>query len=115
MASTGIQGAWQGTWESVRNGHQGQLKCVVRPTQDPNIFQFHYWATFWKVFRATYEVEKKVVASNGVWRIQGEKNLGRLAGGLYQYQGETDGQELRATYKSAGDEGVFLLSRPIAP
>lgn len=110
----GIEGRWEGRWLSDKNGHNGKLRCVVTHV-DGNEYEFHYWATFWKIFSAAYRVEFEVVEENDRYIFSGEKNLGWIVGGVYTYEGEATDRNFAATYKCRIDHGAFHMARPEAP
>jgi hypothetical protein len=107
--SSMINGRWQGKWLSDRNQHTGKLRCIVTQKQ-ANLYDFHYWAT-WSIFAGAYHVEFAIQETNNTAHFAGSKDLGKLAGGLYQYEGNIEGDVFRASYDSKYDEGMFELSR----
>ena len=44
--------------------------------------------------------------------VAGEQDLGKSYGGLYEYEGESDGKTFRLNYKTNNDYGHFTLKRP---
>jgi len=54
----------------------------------------------------------KVEPQDGGWRFHGEENLGRMAGGVYRYEGKAMATNFHSTYRSAYDCGVFGKERP---
>ena len=46
------------------------------------------------------------------WELNGEANLGKLAGGAYYYEGRISPTNFVALYRSPADHGVFELHRP---
>ena len=107
-----ISGPWEGRWVSSKNGHNGRLRCVMTQT-GTNSYNAHFHATFWKVFRAAYEVPFAVTNINGQFVFSGTSNLGKLAGGVYSYEGTARPAEFRASYDSNYDHGRFEMSRPL--
>ncbi|HSH95190.1 MAG TPA: hypothetical protein VK968_13645 [Roseimicrobium sp.] len=110
-ASADITGRWEGTWLSSSNGHTGKLKCIVTQRSGDE-YEFRYWATFWKLFSYSYAAEFKAPRVNGVYTIQGEKDLGWWAGGVYRHQGTASPTGMDSTYTSRYDSGHFQLKRP---
>jgi len=106
-----LEGRWDGTWLSDVNGHTGKLRCIVTRVEGDK-YQFQYWATFWKIFRASYTVYFDAKKSGGAFQLTGTSDLGGLGGGLYEYQGMVSGTNFTATYKSKGDHGRFKMTRP---
>jgi hypothetical protein len=106
-----IEGRWTGEWGSDRNGHRGELRCVVSKSSDAT-YRAHYHATFWKIFWFTYVAKLNGQETNGTVHLRGEANLGKLAGGVYKYEGTATPTEFRSTYASKHDHGTFDMSRP---
>lgn len=106
-----LEGRWEGRWLSDVNGHTGKLRCIVA-RETGSQYEFHYWATFWKLFRATYKVHLHVRPVDIGYELRGEENLGKLAGGVYQYEGRVSGTNFTSTYRSPYDHGTFRLTRP---
>jgi hypothetical protein len=53
-----------------------------------------------------------------IWRFRGQEDLGFFSGGVYTYEGRTDGEEFYSTYDSLLDKGIFQMKRvkePIPP
>ena len=110
--SDGIEGAWQGRWMSEANGHNGNLRCLVVKTNDGTyLARFH--AKYEKILSFGYTVPFKAERSAGEFRFSGEANLGRLAGGVYRYDGHADGTNFFSNYSSKYDQGTFQMKRPI--
>jgi len=106
-----VTGPWEGTWLSDVNGHTGKLRCLVtQKNQDE--YEFHFKATYWKLFRYSYMVTMPVQSNPTSSTFTGDENLGYLAGGIYHYIGTISGTNLNATYSSKYDHGTFTLSRP---
>ncbi len=106
-----VEGAWTGTWRSKANGHHGRLRCLVTKLEG-NHYRFYYDARFWGIFGARYTVTQEVQQAGAALRVRGESDLGRLFGGVFMYEGQTDGKEFRSSYRSTKDHGVFELVRP---
>jgi len=113
----GIEGAWDGQWISDVNGHNGRLRCLIeRP--DGQGYVARYRANYWGILRFGYSVPLEVQpqSTNGSWSFQGEANLGKLAGGVYRYEGSASTNQFQSSYHSKYDHGQFQLHRPsIAP
>ncbi|MBI5772702.1 MAG: hypothetical protein HZA89_03040 [Verrucomicrobia bacterium] len=110
-APDALEGRWEGTWLSGANGHTGKLRCIVTRIEGDK-YQFQYWATFWKIFRASYTVYFDAKKSGVTYQLTGTSDLGWLGGGVYEYQGAVNGTNFSATYKSKADHGTFKMSRP---
>jgi hypothetical protein len=105
-----ISGRWDGEWVSEVNGHRGQLRCIVIRL-DAHHCRASFHATYWNLLRACYSVNLSVNEVNGRFKFQGEVDLGKLAGGVYQYEGEVADKEYFSTYKCQYDHGAFHLRR----
>ena len=68
-------------------------------------------ATFARIFSFKSTVTLTVEVDGNKWRFKGEKDLGLLAGGVYTYEGDTDGKEFHSTYSSSFDKGTFQMKR----
>lgn len=108
-----IEGPWAGEWRSEKNGHRGALRCVVSKTSDAT-YRAHYHAVYWKILRYSYVATLAGQETNGVVQLRGEANLGKLAGGIYKYEGAATPSEFRSTYSSKYDHGRFEMNRPAA-
>ena len=111
-SDTGLQGRWQGTWHSDANGHSGKLRCVVTKTDDA-MYRARFHAKYMKVLSFGYTVFLKAepTATNG-YAFSGQANLGRLAGGVYHYEGHADTTNFFSTYSCKYDHGTFQMTRP---
>lgn len=105
-----IEGPWAGEWRSDANGHHGSLRCVVTKKSD-STYRAHYRAHFMKVFRYTYAATLHGTEENGMVRLQGEADLGKLAGGVYKYEGTATPTDLHSTYASKHDHGNYQMQR----
>jgi hypothetical protein len=103
-------GCWTGTWRSDATGHHGTLGMVIQILA-PGLWQASFRAGYAGVFRACYATEWRVAGTDGRWRFGGSFDLGVLAGGLYEYDGEASGDTVHARYRSRDDHGVFELRR----
>jgi len=57
--ANGIDGRWEGSWLSDRNGHHGRLRCLVSRLDDRS-YRARFKATYWKFFRFGYGVNLQV-------------------------------------------------------
>jgi len=110
-ARTDLQGRWQGRWHSDSNGHEGKLRCIVTKLDEGN-YQARFHAKYLKVLSFGYTVPLKIERSGDLFNFRGEANLGRLAGGVYHYDGHADTTNFFATYTSKYDHGTFQMVRP---
>jgi hypothetical protein len=112
VPANSIDGPWTGEWRSERNGHHGKLRCVMTKTSDTT-YRAHFRANFFKICRFTYAATLTGRETNGVVALQGEANLGKLAGGVYKYEGRVTPTEFQSTYASKHDHGNYQMSRPV--
>jgi hypothetical protein len=110
-APDSIEGCWEGKWLSDVNGHTGRLRCLLSRESD-SCYQARFRATYWKVFRFSYTVPLRFEQRDGIWHFTGEENLGKLAGGVYRYEGHATRTNFFSTYRSKPDHGTFQMQRP---
>lgn len=107
-----ITGAWDGQWLSDRNGHRGRLQCLLTKQQN-NTYSARFKARFWKIFTASYTVPLQITpGTNQNFQLEGDSNLGKLAGGVYRYSGEATPTRFNTKYTSKYDHGTFKMERP---
>jgi len=106
-----IEGRWEGKWLSDVNGHTGQLRCLLFRETDSR-YQARFRATYWKVFRFSYAVSLQFEQQETNWQFTGDEDLGKLAGGIYHYDGQVTRTNFFSTYWSKYDHGTFQLRRP---
>jgi hypothetical protein len=110
---TDLTGPWIGTWRSAVNGHNGALRCLIARTGE---YTYHarFAATYWNVFHFGYEFDLAAEPHLDQLHFDGSANLGSLAGGVYEYDGQGDSTEFHCTYHSQYDHGQFDMTRPEA-
>ncbi len=64
------------------------------------------------MFRFSYAVPLQFEQRDGVWQFTGEENLGKMAGGVYRYEGHVSPTNFFSTYQSKYDHGTFQMRRP---
>jgi hypothetical protein len=105
-----LSGRWVGEWISQANGHHGGLKCIISQAASNDIRAcFH--ATYAKFLRVCYCTSLAVEENSGRYRLRGETDLGKLAGGIYRYEGEASAEEFLVAYSCQYDHGTFHLHR----
>lgn len=110
QSTNSIEGRWEGRWLSAKNGHNGNLRCLI--TKDTNdACSARFRATYAKILRFSYTIPLEVTRSNEVWYFRSEADLGKMAGGVYQYEGTTTATHFHSTYSSKYDHGDFEMSR----
>jgi hypothetical protein len=105
-----LAGQWAGTWLSTTNGMGDSLRCSVTKSDD-GTYTAAFEAIFGKFFTHKSTVTLNVEVDGTIWRFRGQEDLGLLSGGVYTYEGHSDGQEFYSTYDSALDKGVFRMKR----
>ena len=106
-----INGRWEGYWRSEVNGHHGKLRCLVRQ-EDDRRYLARYRARCWKIFSFGYTVPLTLEHKDNVFTFKGEADLGKLAGGVYGYEGTASPTNFYSTYRSKYDYGFFRMARP---
>ena len=110
--SSGISGRWQGTWDSEKNGHSGQLRCLLEPISSQT-----YRARFDSTYKNVLHFKSTVILNggmtNGVFRFNGEAKLPWWAGGIYDYEGGVTPRNFFSNYKNKYDHGTFQMTRAI--
>ena len=104
-----IQGRWQGEWISDVNGHHGQLKAITTKVNSGK-YKTSFHATYSKVLRVCYSVNLNVREEDGRFQLEGEADLGQLAGGIYRYDGEATLTEFNCEYRCEYDHGTFRMT-----
>jgi hypothetical protein len=105
-----FSGKWQGSWLSAYNGHQGGLRAMITQTEeDQYLAQFH--ATYAKVLQFKHSNVFTARRQGEIIVFEGENDLGKLAGGLFNYYGKVEGAAFTATYKAEKDHGMFRMRR----
>jgi HEAT repeat protein len=106
--ANGLQGRWQGEWISEANGHRGALRCLLtRSAAGDYSAAFH--AVYARILRVSYVVPLHGQWSDGTLKLEGEADLGPLAGGIYRYQGQAAETEFVCTYRCKYDHGAFRM------
>jgi hypothetical protein len=110
-----LAGTWEGTWESCSSGHHGKLRATIVPTADGR-YCATFTGTFFKFMPFKYQVILTAEeGEEGGVDFSGQSDLGRLAGGCYQYSGQADECTFEATYHSCKDHGCFSMKRVANP
>lgn len=120
-----LAGRWVGTWHSERNNHRGKLRAILTPARPgaavaaadaadaaPAAYRADFDATYLGLLRFGYSMTLAARREGDVIHFHGEENLGRLAGGVYRYEGTADGRTFDCTYRSKSDHGKFQMTRP---
>lgn len=109
-----FRGRWEGTWTSDANGHSGRLRSVITEVGE-GIYRAKFHATFAGFLTFTTETDLSASRDGDTWRFMGKSDLGWLAGGEYEYEGEATDRECTFNYRSKFDHGVFRMTRKDQP
>ncbi len=116
-----ITGVWQGRWVSEATGHSGKLRCIVTPLPDEDgsltpegkrRYKAWFHATWAAVLSGTYHIELIAEPKADTVHFAGSADLGWLAGGVYETEGQATGERWESTYRSKHDHGRFEMTRP---
>ena len=105
-----LEGTWAGTWSSTQNDMGGDLRCGIKKLSE-GAYQARFDAVFAKVLTHQSTVTLNVRNAGDVWEFSGQEDLGLLSGGVYKYQGQSDGHDFTCTYDSSFDKGTFQMTR----
>ena len=107
---TGVAGRWTGEWRSEENGHHGALRCVTEAvSQGCCAASFH--ARYGGILRVCYRVRLELKPEEEAVVLHGQTDLGRLAGGIYTYEGTIRADQFTCRYRCRYDHGIFELQR----
>ena len=106
----GIEGRWVGDWHSDKNGHHGKL-CAIITHQSEGTYRAQFFATYAVMLPFSFEIPLTVHQSEGTYAFTGQTNLGRLAGGVFSYNGQANSTGFTAAYSSTRDHGTFTMQR----
>jgi HEAT repeats len=107
-AANGLQGRWQGEWISEVNGHRGALRCVLTRGEAGD-YKAAFHAVYAKTLRVCYTVPLHGQWNDGKLKLDGDADLGPLAGGVYSYKGDASETEFICLYKCKYDHGTFRM------
>jgi hypothetical protein len=110
-APADLSGPWEGVWISDANGHNDKLRCIIT-RESANRYDAAFHATYKRVFHFNYTVPLEVEARGNSFLFSGEADLGKLAGGVYTYNGAATPTNFFSTYDSKYDHGKFEMHRP---
>lgn len=105
-----LAGCWQGCWKSHTTGHQGKLQAIIT-RHDEHRYCARFHGTFVKVLPFEYSMSFTAAEAGEAQQFQGQKDLGRLAGGVYRFEGQATECDFVAHYTSCEDRGVFIMRR----
>lgn len=99
---------WEGDWVSEANGHCGALKCLLTKEGVAG-YRATFHAVYAKFLTVCYTVSLQGGQAGGKLLLKGDADLGKLAGGVYHYEGRVDEAEFNCTYRCRYDHGTFHL------
>ena len=105
-----MAGHWEGTWSNTSDSMGGRLTCRITPLEAGRDYQAEFHAVFAKVLTYDSTVTLTVQREGATWKFHGEKDLG-LMGGVFTYDGHTDGREFYSTYDSRLNKGAYRMTR----
>jgi len=106
-----IEGAWDGTWLSDHNQHTGRLRAIITRL-DGDRYHARFHATYMKILTFGQAVDLKVRREGTNFTFSGSADLGKIYGGVYEYQGNASPEAFFSTYKCSIDHGTFRMKRP---
>ena len=106
-----LSGRWKGSWKSDKSGHAGGLRCVAHAV-DGDTYRCKFNATYALLLRFDYTMDMTADIREDVTYVAGEQDIGKSYGGVYTYEGQSDGKTFRLNYRTKNDYGHFTLKRP---
>lgn len=106
-----LAGCWEGTWQSDYNGHNGGLRAIITKQGD-GYYDAHFHATYAVLIPYEFRLPLLVTDDGKAYALEGEADLGWLAGGLYTYNGSATGTDFLAAYCAENkDHGTFTMQK----
>jgi hypothetical protein len=105
-----LVGYWEGTWTSEVDDGSGKLTANIVKL-DENRYRSVFVATYGGFIPFKQEVVVTADRSQVPWEFEGSSDLGWMAGGVFRYDGHSDGETFWSTYKSKSEKGVFEMRR----
>jgi hypothetical protein len=109
-----LVGKWEGTWKSSVNDLDGKLTCTIHKTLDGK-YAAAFSATYAVILTHKSNVVLTAEPDGARWKFKGEKDLGFFSGGVYTYDGTSDGTDFVSTYDSKYEKGTFTMKRISTP
>ena len=106
-----ISGCWEGTWQNRNNTHQDKMRAILTRV-GANEYDARFHAKYKKILSFSYRTNFKGAWEGSEFMFQGEENLGKLAGGVYQHAGRISPTNFFSTYDSRYNSGTYTLKRP---
>lgn len=106
-----LAGCWEGTWQSEYNGHHGGLRAIITKQGD-GYYDAHFHATYAVLIPFEFKLPLLVTDAGQAYALEGEADLGWLAGGLYTYNGSATATDFLANYCAENkDHGTFTMTK----
>lgn len=105
-----IEGLWVGRWECERTGTKGSLRCRLSHLVGRH-FRAEFKARYWFLLRYSRNIRITFRPEGEIFRCTGSQDLGKWAGGRYQYSGTIEGDCFQAMFASRTYRGEFRLER----
>ncbi|NQV26689.1 MAG: hypothetical protein HQ518_20235 [Rhodopirellula sp.] len=106
-----LAGCWEGTWQSEYNGHHGGLRAIITEQGD-GYYDAHFHATYAAVIPFEFQLPLLVTDDGQAYALEGEADLGWLAGGLYTCKGNATATDFVAAYCAENkDHGTFTMQK----
>ena len=108
-SADGLDGRWQGGWQSCKSGHHGKLNAQFCRIDSTHV-QAKFKGTFAKIIPFRYRPVLNIVHEEpGLIVLQGTKRI--PLGGSFEYNATITGDQFSATYRSRRDNGVWQMRR----
>ena len=114
VPAQGVEGRWIGDWHSDYNQHEGPSRCLITK-KDGNTYHTRFHAKYKLGFLTIsypYDMDMTITQDAKTYSFKGEADLGWLAGGVYQYDGNGTLANIDMDYQASKDHGTFRLYRP---
>jgi hypothetical protein len=105
-----ISGKWEGTWQNTNNSHRDKLRAILTRVSEGQ-YRARFHAKYKKILSFSYRATFRGTWASNEFVFRGEENLGKLAGGIYKYEGRISPTNFFSTYDSRYDKGTFTLQR----
>jgi hypothetical protein len=105
-------GCWAGSWRSQVNRHHGPLKCIIQKQSQSGVTAW-FKAGYLGVMSFEQTISMDLDQADTGWTFHGSENLGKLAGGLYTYEGTITNETFYSTYSNKWDQGIFEMQKVI--
>jgi len=104
-------GPWEGVWKSIAKDRGGMVEAVVRPTDNPEVFQFYSRARDPAKAHgsATHTKWKMVLKGN---RVVLTRKRNWIQGGDFYSRGTVERGKFVVGYEDCWDNGTLEMQRP---